>query len=118
MTTERRAYQRFLLHSPIEITGVAARGLQFVERAYVEDVSDLGCRFTLRSPVEQGGILGIEPLGPEGEKLEDDFPRLFVIIWVKPKGDRIVVGARCLLEGELTDVCSDKTSSDLNIAFE
>jgi hypothetical protein len=117
MTSERRAYQRFLLHSPIEITGVADKGLQFAERAYVQDVSDLGCRFALRNPVERGGILGVEPLGPEGEKLVDDFPRLFVIVWVKPKGDRFLVGARCLLEGELTDICSDERPSDLKIAF-
>jgi hypothetical protein len=115
MTSERRAYQRFLLHSPIELSGVEASGRQFAERSYVEDVSELGCRFTLRSPVERGGILGVEPLGPEGEKLADDFPRLFVIIWVKPKGDRFTVGARCLLENELTDICLDARFSDLKI---
>ena len=80
-------------------------GLQFAERARVEDVSDLGCRFSMRGAVHEGSILGIEPLGPEGENLSDEFPRLFVVIWVKRKGNRLAVGARSLREEELSDAC-------------
>jgi hypothetical protein len=114
MTGERRANQRFLLHSPIQITGVESSGLQFAERAHVENVSDLGCRFTMRNVVQRGGIIGVEPLGPAGEKPADDFPRLFVIMSVKPKGDPFAVGARCLLEDELTDVRLETRFSVLN----
>jgi hypothetical protein len=115
MICERGANQRFLLHSPIEITGVPASGHQFAERAYVEDVSDLGCHFTLRSSVECGGIIGIEPLGPEGEKPADDFRRSFVIAWVKPKDDRFAVGPRCLLEDELAGLCPETRFSGLKV---
>jgi hypothetical protein len=104
MINERRAYKRFLLHSPVEITGVDESGLQFAERARVEDVSDLGCRFSMRGAVHRGSILGVKPLGPEGENLPDEFPRQFVIIWAKRKGDRLTVGARSLREDELPDV--------------
>jgi len=103
MTNERRADNRFLLHSAVEITGVDDSGLQFAERSRLEDVGDLGCRFSIRNAVHQGGILGVEPLGPEGENFQDEYPRLFAIIWVKRKGDRLTVGARSLREGELSD---------------
>jgi hypothetical protein len=117
MTIERRAYKRFLLHSPVEITGVDESGLQFAERARVEDVSDLGCRFSIRGAVHQGSVLGVTPLGPEAENLLDEFPRLFVIIWAKRKGDRLTVGVRSLREDELSDggvhtVCSASNSSE------
>jgi len=103
MTDDRRADKRFLLHSPVEITGVDESGIQFVEQSRLEDAGDLGCRFSLRNVVRQSSILGIEPLGSDGKNLGDEYSRLFVIIWMEPKGDRLMVGARCLLEDELTD---------------
>ena len=116
MTNERRGDKRFLLHSRVEITGVDASGLQFAERSQVEDVGDSGCRFTMRGAVHQGSVLGVEPLGPEGENLPDEFPRMFVTMWVKRKGNRLTVGARSLREDELSDggariPCSASTSS-------
>jgi hypothetical protein len=105
MIDERRAAQRFLLHSPVAITGVDDSGLQFDERSRLEDVGDLGCRFSIRNAVRPGGILGVEPLGPEGEKFLDEFSRLFVIIWIKRDADRLMLGARCLGEHELSDGC-------------
>lgn len=116
MTGERRADKRFLLHLPVEITGVDESGVQFVEQSQIEDAGDMGCCFSLRNAVERGAILGIEPLGPNGENLEEEYPRLFVIIWVGPKGDRLMVGARCLVESELmgsgcsTDLSTSKGS--------
>ena len=111
MINERRAHSRFFLHSQVEITGVDESGLQFTERARVEDVSDLGCRFSIRGAVHEGSILGVEPLGPEGENLSDEFPRLFVVIWVKRKGNCLMVGARSLREDELSDAGIHANSS-------
>jgi hypothetical protein len=105
MKSERRVDKRFLLHSQVEITGVDDSGIQFAERSRLEDVGDLGCRFSMRNPVQPGGIVGVQPLGPGGENYQDEYPRLFVIIWMESKGDRLTVGARCLREDELTDVC-------------
>ena len=103
MINERRADKRFLLHSPVEITGVDDAGLQFAERSRLEDVGDLGCRFSIRNAVHQGGILGVEPLGANGETLPNEYSRLFVVIWVKRTGERLTVGARSLREDELSD---------------
>jgi hypothetical protein len=103
MSDERRTNRRSFLHSEVEITSVDRSGLQFVERSRVEDVSDLGCRFSLRGAVHQGSVLGVKPLGPHGEKLEDEFARLFLVVWVKRKRNRLTVGARSLREDELAD---------------
>jgi hypothetical protein len=103
MTNERRADKCFLLHSPVEITGVDNSGLQVAERSRLEDVGDLGCRFSMRTVVHEGDILGIEPLGPDGENFQDEYSRLFAVVWVKRGGDRLMVGARSLREDELTD---------------
>jgi hypothetical protein len=103
MINQRRTYKSFLLHSPVKITGVDKSGLQFAERGRVEHVSNLGCRFSMRGAVHQGSVLAVEPLGPDGENLLDEFPRLFEISWVKRKGNRSTVAARCLREDELAD---------------
>jgi len=103
MTEERRPDKRLLLHSWVEITGVDESGLQFVERSRLEDVGDSGCRLSLRGAVRQGSVLGVKPLGPEGGNLPDEFPRLFVIIWIKHKGNHLTVGTRSLREDELSD---------------
>jgi hypothetical protein len=89
MITDRRAHKRLFLHSQVEITGVDESEFQFAERARVKDVSDSGCRFSMRGAVHEGCILGVEPLGPEGEKLSDEFPRLFVVMWVERKENRL-----------------------------
>jgi hypothetical protein len=103
MKCERREGHRFLMHARVEITGVDESGLQFAERSQVEDVGETGCRFSVRGAVHQGSVLGIRPLGPEGKNLVDEFPRLFVVIWVKRKNDCLQVGARGLREDELSD---------------
>jgi len=104
MTNERRANKRFLLHSWVQITGVDESGLQFAERSRLENIGDSGCRFSILGAVHQGSVLGIKPLGAEGEDLQDEFPRMFAVIWAKRKGNRLTVGARSLREYEFSDV--------------
>ena len=102
MTEERRADARLLMHTQVEISGVDKAGLQFAEPSRLEDAGDAGCRFSLRNTVPSGAIVGVEPLGSDGEKLADEYSRLFVVIWVKWRGDRWMVGTRCLTEEELS----------------
>jgi hypothetical protein len=102
MSDDRRAGTRSLLHSRVEISGVDESGLQYVERTHVEDIGDTGCRLAMRGAVHQGSVVGIKPLGAEGESLVDEFPRMFLVNWAKRKGDRLMVGARNLREEELS----------------
>ena len=103
MINECFGYTRFLLHSPVRITGVDKAGLRFAEQGRVEEVSDAGCRFSMRGAVHQGSVLAVEPLGPKGENLLDEFPRLFAVIWVKRDGNRLKVGAQGLRENGPAD---------------
>jgi hypothetical protein len=101
MTDEHRADKRFLLHVPVEITGVDNAGRNFAESARIENVSELGCCFSIQNAVRAGGVLGIEPLGPDGEHLPDEHPRPFAIIWLNRKGDRWTIGVKSIREDGL-----------------
>ena len=116
MTNDRRTDKRFFLHSQVEITGVEDSGFQFTERSHLEDVGDLGCRFSMRNVVQQGSILGVKPLGPDGENIPDEYSRLFVVVWVKCREDRLMVGTRCLLEDELSDAGFHANSSTSKVS--
>jgi hypothetical protein len=103
MIEDRRADPRLLMHTQVEVTGVDRDGLQFMERTSLEDVGDCGCRFSLRNAVPRGAILGVQPLGRDGEEFPDEYPRLFAVIWVKWRGGRWTLGTRNLLEAELSN---------------
>lgn len=115
MTEDRRADPRLLLHTQVEISGVDKAGRQFAERSSLEDAGDAGCRFRLRNTVQAGAILGVEPLGPGGERFPDEYSRLFLAIWVKWRGDRWMVGTRCLMEDELSGAALPASDSSAKI---
>lgn len=106
MTEERRSDQRLVLHSPVAITGIDEAGRQFTEQSRLENVSDKGCRFSIGRKIHPGAIPGIEPLGPSGEKYPDEYPRLFVVVWVGFTGGFFAIGNRCMVEGELSEANS------------
>jgi hypothetical protein len=93
------------------ITGVDDAGLQFAEQSRLEDFGDLACRFSMRNAVHQDAILGVEPLGTDGQNFREEFSRVFTVIWVSRKNDRLMVGARSLREDELSDADNHTTCS-------
>ena len=103
MSKDKRQYGRVFVNTQIQIAGVDHSGLQFVEKGRLVDVGGMGCRFLAQQKFRLGDIVGIEPLGPLGEKLADEFPRMFVIVWSRDKGMFVEAGARCLEENELMD---------------
>ena len=90
----RRAERRILVHVPVEVTEVDGEGRSFTERTFIEDVSDFGCRFSTRGLVQQGDTVAVKLLGPHGNSLPDEEPRLFEIMWVARKERGTTVGAR------------------------
>ncbi len=116
MTMERRKDKRVSANSQVEINGIDAAGVQFTERARLADVGGEGCCILARNSVQKGGIIGVEPLGPEGENLSGEFPRLFIIVRVKREGDFFEIGARCLLEDELCDSKMQMQSSSSKVS--
>jgi len=107
----RRLEKRKPVHVPVEITGINASGLQFAERGRLENVSELGCSFSLQSVVYPGEVVGVKPLGPDDGTLQGEHPRLFVVVWVHRKWNSSKVGARSLQEGELSNSSDNSNKS-------
>ena len=101
MKQERRLDQRIVARWPVEISGIDETGRQFSERTQSVDVSREGCRLLTQNSVQPGTVIGVEPLGPNGENLAEEFPRLFIVVRTKFRDDLLEIGVRSLLEGEL-----------------
>jgi hypothetical protein len=96
---ERRTEGRILVHVPVEVTEMDGQGVPFVDRTFIEDVSDFGCRFSTRGPVKKGDTVAVKILGRYGNNLADEEPHLYEIMWVAARDHGSTVGAR-LREGE------------------
>lgn len=96
---EKRTERRILVNVAVEVTKLDGEGHPFTERTFIEDVSDLGCRFSTRGPVHQGDTVAMKILGPNGATLPDEKPRYYEIMWVAPKKQGATVGAR-VIQGE------------------
>jgi PilZ domain-containing protein len=103
MKAGRRENERLVLHSPVKIAAIDGSAKQFYESAHLEDVSDIGCRFSLRHLLQPGAIVALKPLGQASEDSSAESWRSFVVIWVRPASPRSTAGMRCLLEHELRD---------------
>lgn len=97
---ERRDSSRIAVHVPIEVTLTDSRGKQATERAFIEDVSSFGCRFSVRADIQQGATVTLKVLGKRG--MPDDEPRMFEVMWVQRRQNTSTIGAR-LIEGEKLD---------------
>jgi hypothetical protein len=98
----RRVERRTLVNAPVEVTEDDGEGHHITEHTFIEDVSDFGCRFSTRGPVQQGDTVSVRLLGPNGKALPDEEPRLYEIMWVARKEHGSTVGAR-LRQGEKLD---------------
>ena len=106
LVDRRRTERRILVNVPVEVSEVSDRGHAFVERTFIEDVSDFGCRFTTRNPLQKGDSVLVKLLGHVGSDLPGDKPLLYEIMWVARKEHSYTVGARLLQGKELAAVKS------------
>ena len=95
-----------MVHVPVEVTEVEGEGHTFTERTFIEDVSDFGCRFSTRGPVQQGDTVSVKVLGVGGKTLPDEEPRLYEVMWVARKEHGSTVGARVLQGEKLANIKS------------
>ena len=91
-------------HVPVEITEIDGEGKQKIEQTFIEDVSDFGCRFSTRWPVQQGDTVALKILGPHGNKLLGEERQFYEIMWVARKEHGSTVGARVLQGEKLANV--------------
>src|SRR5580692_4531449 len=96
---DRREARRILVHVPVEITEIDGGGQLVTERTFIEDVSDFGCRFSTRGPVQKGDTVAVKILGSDGNAFPDEESRFYEIMWVAPNSHGFTVGAR-LHQGE------------------
>lgn len=96
---ERRTERRVLVNVAVEVTELDSQGRPVSEHTFIEDVSDLGCRFSTRGQVREGDTVAMRVLGPNGADLPDEKPRYYEIMWVAPKKHGATVGAR-VIQGE------------------
>jgi hypothetical protein len=90
----RRTEQRVLVNVPVEVTFETGEGNRVTERTFIEDVSDLGCRFTTRAPAHQGDTVSLRFVGPTDRRMPNEEARHYKIMWVAPHGRGSTVGAR------------------------
>jgi hypothetical protein len=95
----RRADKRISVSVRVEIMALDGGGHPFTERTFIEDVSNFGCRFSMRGTVQKGDTVSVKPLSPKGDSLTNEKGQLFEVMWVAPNSHSMTVGAR-LLQGE------------------
>ena len=95
----RRAERRIVVNVPVEVTEMDGEGHPITERTFIEDVSDFGCRFSTRVPIQQGDTVSVKLLGPNGCAMPGEEARLYEIMWVARKEHSTTVGAR-MVRGE------------------
>jgi hypothetical protein len=91
---ERRRDARIIVNVPVEITRIDETGHEITERTFVEDVSDFGCRFSIRGTVKKGDTVAIRLLAQDGKSLSDDPVKHFEVMWAAHRASRLIVGAR------------------------
>jgi hypothetical protein len=99
---ERRRDARIVVNVPVEITKIDETGHEITERTFVEDVSDFGCRFSIRETVKKGDTVAIRLLAQDGKSLSDEPVKHFEVMWAARGASRLVVGAR-ICRGEKLD---------------
>lgn len=114
---ERRREDRLSVNITVEITGIDRAGHLFHERTFVENVTDVGCRFDARTQLQCGDIVAVKPLEPGEKIMAYEQPQLFEVMWAARRGTSCTVGTRKLQGEKLATVkfpppnCSAKRPS-------
>ena len=96
ISVDRRSGKRLRLNFPIEITGFDRAGRFFTEQTKTADISEIGCRFDLLTPVESGNVVAIKLLPPGKATLPEEKPLLFEVVWTVARTIGWTVGTRKL----------------------
>jgi PilZ domain len=91
---ERRRDPRIVVNAPVEITTSNHKDCQITEKTFIEDVSDMGCRFKMRGPVRKGDMISVRLLSQDGKEFLDETAKMFEVMWVARGENIVVVGAR------------------------
>jgi|SRR5579872_2722636 len=97
VNSERRSEERISMSDiPVEISGTDRTGHFFSERAFLKDVSDLGCRFEMRTQLSCGNIISVKPVVPSEKFMTDGQALLLEVMWAAIHRTGCTVGTRKL----------------------
>jgi hypothetical protein len=102
--SERRRDPRFFVNAPVEITNLDCGVDGAAEQAIIENIGDLGCRFSMRGPVREGDAVAIQLLAQDGVSHLDEAVKFFRVIWVARGPEISMVGAQ-IMELEKIAAC-------------
>jgi PilZ domain len=112
---ERRADTRLMVNVPVEITEISDKGRPFTERTVIENISDIGCRFSLRGAVQKGDTVAVRLLAQDGKTHLDEPAKYFEVMWTSRGTSGVTVGARFLPEEKADAAKLLQRSGDIKI---
>lgn len=104
VTRDRRKGKRVNLRFPIEVSGFNPQGVLFAENTETTDISESGCRFTLKEFVVRGDVIAIKLRNRQGEDRDSAHAELFQVIWRAQDGELWLVGALKLRNDKFWEV--------------
>jgi hypothetical protein len=85
--------ERYSLQVSIEVCGFNLRGRFFTERSATSNVSDGGCKFSLRTQIAPDAIVALRVVSGNERAGQDTSPVLFQVVRVERDSNQWVVGA-------------------------
>jgi hypothetical protein len=95
-SADRRRDPRFFVNAPVEITNLDGGVDLLAEQVIIENIGDLGCRFSMRGPVREGDAIAIQLLAQDGTRLPDEPVKFFEVMWVARGMEISMVGAQIM----------------------
>jgi len=112
---ERRADARLIVNAPVEIAGTSNNECPFTERTVIENVSDVGCRFSMRGAVQKGDTIAVRLLAQDRKTHLDEPAKLFEVMWTSRGTSGVMVGARFLRREKADGAKRPQRSGDIKI---
>ena len=91
---ERRREKRVNLTFSIAISTFNRNADLVAERTRTIDISENGCRFATRLPLERGNVLAIALVGLDEKNFAEEKSRRFEVMWTAEQSNVRIVGAR------------------------
>jgi hypothetical protein len=92
-SVDRRRSRREKRAQEVQVRGFDATGRYFSERTTTKDISEGGCRVTLRTAVTIGTIVRVTILAPAGGS-GNGAAAQFEVVWTRQQGSACEIGAR------------------------
>lgn len=91
---DRRREKRVNLTFSIAISTFSRNADLVAERTRTIDISENGCRFATRLPLERGNVLAIALVGLDEKNIAQEKSRRFEVMWTAEQSNVRIVGAR------------------------